>query len=168
MARYCTDCGNLTTQQKNNLFVCTEGHENFLDPSPAAVTYILNGDQVLFGYRSIEPHKGGLNIAGGFMEPGESAEEATLREVKEEFNIDVDIIGYLRSYGVDYANSNKPVLCIVFIARYKGDTIIPGDDMSGGEPVWRSIYNLPTADELAWKWQLEAQKDLLTWFKLQE
>lgn len=163
MTLYCTNCGNPTEQKSSNLFICKDGHKNFLDPSPAAVIYILDNDQALYGYRSIEPHKGGLNIAGGFLESGESAEEAAHREVKEEFGIDVDIVDYLGSYAVDYADSSKPVLCIVFIAKYNGDEIIPGDDMSGGDAVWRSVDNLPTGDELAWKWQLKAQEDLKKW-----
>jgi len=154
-------------QKRDNLFICENGHENFLDPAPAAVIYILHDNKVLFGYRSIEPNKGGLNTAGGFINIGETAEDAALREVREEFGIDVVLIDHLGSYAVDYANIHKPVLCITFIAEYRGGDITPGDDMSGGDPVWRTFDNLPTADELAWDWQVKAQEDLIKWRQIQ-
>lgn len=165
MDRYCTHCGELTDRKTSNLYVCRNGHENFFDPSPAAVVYILKDDEVLFGYRSIEPNKGGLNVPGGFINIGETAEQAALREVREELGIDITLIGLLNTYAVDYADVNKPVLCITFVAEYKSGDIVPGDDMNGGTPVWRTLDNLPAIDELAWEWQVQAQRDLQQWLK---
>lgn len=34
-------------------------------------------------------------IPGGGVEPGETNEQATIREIKEEFNLDVEILSYL-------------------------------------------------------------------------
>ncbi len=165
MTRYCTTCGQETTAQAANHFICPKGHHNYVDPSPAGVAYILQDDKVLFGVRSRDPKPGKLNTPGGFLEVNETAEAATLREVKEELGLDVEIIGYLGTYATHYAEDNQRVLNIVFIARYQGGDIKPGDDMNGGEPVWRSISDLPTADELSFDyWQMEAQKDLKAWY----
>jgi NADH pyrophosphatase NudC (nudix superfamily) len=165
MKRFCTSCGQPTTQEASNLFVCKDGHRNFVDQVPAAVVYVMNGDKFLFGYRSIEPNIGKLNTPGGFLNLNETAEKAALREVHEEFGINVKLVDYLGSYAVDYADSNKPVLCITFVAEYQGDAIVPGDDMSGGDPIWRSIDDLPIVDELSWSWQIEAQEDLKKWYQ---
>ncbi len=164
-SRYCTECGQIASPQAPNHFICPNGHHNYVDAVPAGVAYVLRGDQVLFGVRSREPKPGKLNTPGGFLEIGESAETATLREVREELGIDVDITDYLGSYATHYVEGNQRVLNVVFIAEYKGGDIKPGDDMSGGEPVWRSIDDLPNADELSFDyWQVEAQKDLQAWY----
>ena len=165
MNRYCTSCGQLTTKEADNLFVCPDGHRNFVDQVPAAVVYIIKDNQVLFGHRSIEPNVGKLNTPGGFLNLGESAEDAALREVREELGINIKIADYLGSYAVDYADSNKPVLCITFVAEYQGDEIIPGDDLNAGDPIWRLINDLPKVDELSWGWQIKAQEDLVKWYQ---
>lgn len=165
MTRYCTTCGQETTAEAPNHFICTNGHHNYVDPSPAGVAYILQGDKVLFGVRSRDPKPGKLNVPGGFLEVDETAEDATIRETKEELGINVEIVDYLGTYATHYVDGSQRVLNIVFIARYNGGDIKPGDDMNGGEPVWRSINDLPTADELSFDyWQMEAQKDLKAWY----
>jgi ADP-ribose pyrophosphatase YjhB (NUDIX family) len=166
MTRYCHDCGQATTPDAPNHFVCPNGHHNYIDAVPAGVAYILKGDQVLFGVRSTQPKPGKLNTPGGFLDLDETAEQATLREVREEFDIDVEIVSYLGSYATHYVEGNQRVLNIVYVTKYIGGEIKPGDDMNGGAPVWRSIDDLPAADELSFDyWQVEAQKDLQAWYK---
>jgi len=165
MNRYCSSCGQLTTKEADNLFVCPDRHRNFVDQVPAAVVYVIKDNEILFGYRSIEPNIGKLNVPGGFLNLGESAEEAALREVREELGINIKIIDYLGSYADHYADTSKPVLCITFVAEYQGDEIIPGDDLNAGPPVWRSIDDLPKVDELSWSWQISAQEDLKRWYQ---
>ena len=165
MTLYCTTCGQETIAQTPNHYICANQHHNYVDAVPAGIAYVLKGDQVLFGVRSTPPNPGKLNIPGGFLEIGETAEQAALREIKEELGIDVELIDYLGSYATHYVEGNQRVLNIVYIARYESGEITPGDDMNGGEPVWRSIDNLPSADELSFDyWQLEAQKDLKAWY----
>lgn len=165
MTRFCTNCGQETTAQTPNHFICPDGHHNFVDAVPAGVAYVLKGDQVLFGVRSTPPNPGKLNIPGGFLEIGETAEAATLREVEEELGLKVQLVDYLGSYATHYVEGSQRVLNIVFIARSLGGEIKPGDDMNGGQPVWRSIDDLPAADELSFDyWQVEAQKDLKAWY----
>ena len=43
--------------------------------------------EVLFARRAVEPCKGEWSLPGGFIELGESAEEAVLRELREETNL---------------------------------------------------------------------------------
>ena len=151
--------------QAQNHYICANQHHNYVDPAPAGIAYVLKGNQVLFGVRSTPPKPGKLNIPGGFLELDETAEQATLREVKEELGINVDLIDYLGTYAAHYAEGNQRVLNIVFIAQYNGGEITPGDDMNGGEPVWRNINDLPSADELSFDyWQVDAQKDLKAWY----
>jgi NAD+ diphosphatase len=169
MTRYCTECGQATDQEAPNHFICPNGHHNYIDAVPAGVAYVLKGNQVLFGVRSRAPKPGKLNTPGGFLEPGENAEQAVLREVREELGIDVKIVDYLGSYATHYVEGNQRVLNIVYVAAYTGGDIKPGDDMSGGDPVWRHIDDLPRADELSFDyWQVEAQKGLQSWYRTQK
>jgi len=164
MTRHCTNCGLPTNQIKDNLWVCKNKHDNWINPAAGAIVYVLKDDKVLYGVRSIEPNSGKLSLPGGFIEIGESAETAAIREVKEELGISVTLIDYLGSYPSEYA-SGIPTINIVFIAKYSSGEIVSSDDMSGGDPIWRDINNLPKQDGLAWEWYNEAQKDFIEWHR---
>lgn len=161
--QYCNQCGLKVIKQAENLYTCKAGHQNWLNPIPGAVAFVLKDEKILYGVRGIEPNIGRLSLPGGFVELNESLEEALLREVKEELDIDIKIIDYLSSYPHKYAN-DKPSLPMVFIAEYAGGTIKPSDDLNGGSLEWRNLDNLPTNDEVAWPWYEKAQRDLLAWY----
>lgn len=161
MNRYCTECGKITTKKNDSCFVCEAGHENWINPAVGSVVFIIKDDKVLYGIRSREPGKGKLDLPGGFIEVGETAEAAAIRETKEELGIDITLTKLLGTYATTY--DNRPILNLVYIASTATDQIIPGDDMSGGDPIWRDIQNLPNPDEAAAEWFESAQKDLLIW-----
>lgn len=58
----------------------------FSNPKVVAVV-----DTLLLGKRNIEPSKGLWNFCGGYVELGETVEEAAIRETKEEANLDVQL-----------------------------------------------------------------------------
>ena len=165
MTRFCTECGQPTTAEAPNHYLCANRHHNYLDAVPAGVAYVLKDNQVLFGVRSREPKPGKLNTPGGFLDLTESAENATLREVREELGLEVEIVDYLGSYSAPYDEGKQQTLNIVFVTKYLGGEPTPGDDMDGGTPVWRRIDDLPAASELSFDyWQVQAQKDLQAWY----
>lgn len=162
---YCFECGQKLTPDTATHLTCAQGHHTYIDPAPAGVAYVIHDSKVLYGVRSTEPNPGKLNVPGGFVEINESAEASVLREAKEEVGLDVELVSFLGSYPSIYAQGQH-ILNIVFVARPKGDVqLTPGDDMSGGEPLWRAITDLPMPDELSFAWQVQAQKDLLTWWQ---
>lgn len=68
----------------------------FLSPKLVVVVVIQYMDKLLLGKRNIEPGKGLWNFCGGYVDLGETVQEAAIREVKEEANLDVqlgDLIG---------------------------------------------------------------------------
>lgn len=160
---YCSKCGKPTDQKADNLFICEIGHENYINPILGAVVFVMDGDKVLYGVRNREPNTGGLSAPGGLLELTDTLESAGLREVKEEMGIDVELVDFLGSYSTFYGD--RRVLNSIFIAKYVGGDITPSDDMSGGDPQWRSVNDLPTLDELSWDWYPPAQKDLQEWYK---
>jgi len=57
----------------------------YSNPVPAACCFIRdNENKLLFVQRSVEPRKGYWTLPGGFVELGETTEEAALRELEEE------------------------------------------------------------------------------------
>lgn len=163
MDRYCTKCGKITSKKNDSLFVCEAGHENWVNPAVGVSAYVIKGGEVLFGVRSSDPGKGKLDVPGGFVEVHESAEQAAIREAKEEFGVDITLKNCFGTYPSVY--EGRPALNIVFIATMEGQAINPSHDMSGGKPVWRDIQNLPAADEIMDEWMVQTHKDLLAWWR---
>lgn len=58
-------------------------------PIPAVGAIILNGDHVLLIQRGQAPSKGKWTLPGGVVELGETAEEALVREIREECYLDI-------------------------------------------------------------------------------
>lgn len=56
----------------------------YLNPIPAACCLVRRGGELLFVQRAVEPCKGLWSLPGGFVEVGETTEEAALRELEEE------------------------------------------------------------------------------------
>ena len=163
MDRYCTKCGKITAKRNDSLYVCETGHENWINPATGVSAYVIKDGKVLFGVRSSDPGKGKLDVPGGFVEVHESAEQAAIREAKEEFDIDITLKSCFGTYPSLY--DGRPALNVVFIATMADQHITASDDMSGGEPIWRDIADLPGSGEVMDDWMIPAQEQLLAWWR---
>jgi ADP-ribose pyrophosphatase YjhB (NUDIX family) len=75
----------------------------FFNIASAVSGLILRQDgRALFIKRAKDPAKGQLGMTGGFVDVGESAEEALRREVREEVGLEVVRTVYLASHANDY------------------------------------------------------------------
>ncbi|MCG8531066.1 MAG: NUDIX domain-containing protein [Desulfovibrionales bacterium] len=130
---HCPSCGNTTLLPRNGKsFQCSECQFLFyMNCAAAAMGLITNAQgQLLVTRRKRNPAAGTLDFPGGFIEPGESAEEGLKREIKEELNLDVLKMTYLTSApntyqfkDVEYAVTDLAFICEV------GDlTTIQADD----------------------------------------
>jgi NAD+ diphosphatase len=105
--------------------------------SPAAIVLVRRGDEILLA-RSPGFPQGLYSVLAGFVEPGESIEEAVVREVLEEVGIEVTNVRYFGSQPWPFPNS----LMIGFTADYKGGDLTPepGEIEDAG---WYTADNLP-------------------------
>jgi NADH pyrophosphatase NudC (nudix superfamily) len=101
---YCPSCGAKAISFDGiKEFNCTACSFSYFQNVAAAVGTILEcGDKIVLIKRKREPGKGMLDVAGGFVDPDETIEEAARREIKEELKIDVETLKYLGSYPNTY------------------------------------------------------------------
>ncbi len=91
----------------------------FRNPAPTAdiIIELGNGAIVLID-RKNPPH--GWAIPGGFIDYGESAEAAAVREAKEETSLDVTLLEQFHTYSSPGRDPRKHTITIVFIASASG------------------------------------------------
>ncbi len=95
--RFCGTCGAPTRAAKGgHVVLCTNaacGVEQFPRIDPAIIVLISDGERALLGRQASWP-AGRYSTIAGFVEPGESLEDAVEREVLEETGVAVDRIQY--------------------------------------------------------------------------
>jgi ADP-ribose pyrophosphatase YjhB (NUDIX family) len=71
------------------------------NPKPATNVVILKDGKILLLKRATEPYKGYWCLPGGYIDYGETPEEAVIRETKEEAGLDIKIHGLVGVYMTD-------------------------------------------------------------------
>jgi NAD+ diphosphatase len=98
--RHCGICGAPTEPRSaGHVMVCTNDacHGEFFPRiDPAIIVLVTDGSQALLGRQASWP-KGRYSALAGFVEPGESLEEAVVREVAEETGVHVAAPRYFAS-----------------------------------------------------------------------
>ncbi|MDC7222213.1 MAG: NAD(+) diphosphatase [Spirochaetales bacterium] len=137
--RYCGSCGSETTAHTHE--PCRRcpacGELYYPRFSPAIIVLIHRGSQLLLAHNKNFPEGLYSNIAG-FVETGESLEEAVRREVREEVSLDVENIRYFDSQQWPMPHS----LMLGFIAECpEGEPIPDGEEIV--HAAWFDRDNLP-------------------------
>lgn len=123
--------------------VCLDcGFVHYINPRPVAGTIPVRADgSILLVRRDIEPRLGYWVFPGGFMDVGETAEEAAARETLEEARLEVR---NLQLVGV-FTRVEPGVVVIVYEAEAVGEAAV-GEETS--EVRWFAPGEIPW-DELA-------------------
>ena len=104
---------------------------------------VFKGDTVLLVERARAPFRGLWSLPGGSIEPGESASEAALRELKEESGTTAKIEGVLENVELAVTDDDGRPLTwrlAMFYGRYAGGSLQPGSDASDAN--WVAIADL--------------------------
>ena len=96
--RFCANCGaGTSTGDAGYKRICSSCEsEHFPRTDPVAIIAVVKGDKMLLG-RSARFNSGMYSTLAGFVEPGETAEDAARREVFEESGIRVGKVSYVLS-----------------------------------------------------------------------
>jgi ADP-ribose pyrophosphatase YjhB (NUDIX family) len=91
---HCSFCGTAYAPGQSWPRTCSGcGNTSYLNPLPVAVMVLPVDDGLLVVRRGIEPHRGGLALPGGYIDLGESWQEAAVRELREETGVVVEAEG---------------------------------------------------------------------------
>jgi NAD+ diphosphatase len=122
--RFCANCGAPTQMREAGHLrwcpACRAQHHPRTDP--VVIMLVGDGERALLGRQASWP-QGRYSALAGFVEPGESLEEAVAREVLEESGIDVADVRYRSSQPWPFPTS----LMLGFAARWSGGEPVVGD-----------------------------------------
>ncbi len=143
-ARFCGACGSATEQRRGGHSMRCQnpecGLEHFPRTDAAVIMLVTDGDRALIGRQANWPPKRYSTLAG-FVEPGESLEDALRREVAEEAGVRVGKCVYQSSQPWPFPAS----LMVGFRAEALDPTIHLGDELE--DVRWISAADL--LDEVA-------------------
>ena len=113
-ARFCPRCGQHAEVHYPRSISCPHcGYGAYYNPKPvAAAIPVTTDDELILLRRGFDPGKDLWTFPGGFVDLGESVEDAAHREAQEELEIDIELTGLV---GV-YSRPNDRIVLIVFAA----------------------------------------------------
>ncbi len=160
--RFCGACGSETESRRGgHLRACLDaacGLQHFPRTDPAVIMLVHDGERCVLGRQKIWP-PGMHSTLAGFVEPGESLEEAVAREIEEEVGLKLDLaeIAYQSSQPWPFPSS----IMLGFHARAEAAALKPNfeeiesaawytRDQLRNSPEDES-FRLPRRDSIAWR-----------------
>lgn len=118
--RFCPGCGApLEEHPVENARVCPECHKvHYPRISPCVIAVICKGDEILL-LKHVQRNQNIWCCLAGFVETGESLEQALVREVREEVGLEIENIRYAGSQSWPFPDQ----LMVGFYADYKSGEI---------------------------------------------
>lgn len=113
-------------------------------PSLAVDAVISHDDGVVLIERGQPPFEGAWALPGGFVEVGETVEQACIREAREETGLEVELTGLVGVYSDPKRDPRGHVVSVTFAAESVGGTLAGGDDAARA-----TVFDLDDLPELA-------------------
>ena len=138
--KFCGRCGNGTIRgDRERSIICPKcGNVVYPRISPVVIVAVRNGDKLLMAHNIDNPNPR-LFLISGFVEIGESLEQAVHREVMEEAGLRVKNIRYFGSQPWPFSDS----LIAGFTAELDGDDTIHIQKEELSEAMWVKREDIP-------------------------
>lgn len=153
--QFCGRCGNPTKTMKDEMAkICPKcGFISFTRLSPAVITAIIREGEILLANHVRTP--GNMyGLISGFLEAGETLEEAVEREIMEEVSLKVHNIEYFGSQPWPFPNS----FMIGFTAEYESGEINV-DENELIDAAWFDADHLPDIPS-----KMSISRELIDWY----
>ena len=145
--RHCGVCGSPTTaSHAGHCLKCTNpacAHEFFPRLDPAIIVLVSDGERALLGRQGSWPARRYSTIAG-FVEPGESLEDAVAREVLEETAVEVGNVRYHSSQPWPFPSS---LMLGFFASAAPGSAVRVGGELEDAR--WFTRAQVESGEALA-------------------
>jgi len=130
---YCPICAASLQQRvldgRERKYCPTCGFIDYKNPLPVALAVPVKEGKFLLIKRGVPPLKGTWGSPSGFVEIGETPEEACLRELKEETGVSGEIVKLI---GVDRIEDREvygDMLVLRYLVRVSGGELSPGEEV---------------------------------------
>jgi 8-oxo-dGTP diphosphatase len=116
--RYCPRCGaEATVSYPRSIHCPTCGYGAYYNPKPVACAIpATQHDELILMRRGFQPQRGQWSMPGGFVDLGETVEQAAIREVHEEMDLEIEIRHLV---GV-YSRAEDRTVVVVYAATALG------------------------------------------------
>ena len=152
--QFCGKCGAETVNKNHEMAkICPEcGHMSFTRLSPAVITAIIKDGKLLMAKHSYGYNR--YSLIAGFVEAGETLQEAVIRETEEEVGLKVKNIKYFGSQPWPFPHS----LMIGFTADYESGMIqVDGKEITDAK--WFSPDEIPRIPS-----KMSIASELIDWY----
>jgi NAD+ diphosphatase len=126
--RFCPRCGErLEVAAAGHVLTCEGcGRQHFPRTDPAVIMLVTDGDRALLG-RQPSWREGRYSTLAGFVDPGESLEQAVAREVAEEVGVEVTDVRYFGNQPWPFPAS---LMVGFFATAVTTEIAVDGDEIS--------------------------------------
>ncbi|MEM7207182.1 MAG: NUDIX domain-containing protein [Pseudomonadota bacterium] len=147
--RYCPNCGSDGFRFDGfKKYICGACEfVFFFNPAAAVAAVIIHDDKLLTAVRAQDPGAGKLDLPGGFVDPGEAADTALIRELREEIGAEpIGLSYFCSSFNVyDYKNVEYTICDIFYLCELTDySALIANDDVA--DLRWIAIDDLSLDD----------------------
>ncbi len=144
--RFCSRCGNrMAPSTQERALVCPVcGWTEYPRISPAVIVAVSDGDRLLM-IRGKKSASGHYHLVAGYVEIGETFEQAVAREVYEEVGIRVKNIRYYKSQPWSFSDT----IMVGFTAELTGADALTLQESEIGEAGWVPRTEIPESTSTA-------------------
>ena len=104
---------------------------------------IIHENKIFATQRGYGEFKDGWEFPGGKIEPGETPQEALVREIKEELDIEIEVKDFLETVEYDYPDFHLSMACF-FCSIRSGEMVLKEHEAAK----WLTVETLDSVDWL--------------------